>query len=210
MIPNAHRLATKIQPALLALALAGALAPSAYGQATPETVDPAACTVEPRPLADFRLLPEAAPATPTLGSSPVATARATPGEPVTDPEVIAGVTATVRLHLACLNAWDIPRAAALYTDEAFLRSALGPGADASDAALESLLAPREIPREEWARLVAIEEIRRLPDGRITAEVVGTTLGSPEELRQQVTFVEVDGRYLIDAITELSALGTPTP
>jgi hypothetical protein len=204
------RFLTNIGTALLALGLSGGPVLPVAAQATPEATDPAACTIAPRPLADFRLLPAEPPATPATNSRLDATAARDAGEPAADPDVIEAVTATVRLQLACLNAGDLPRAAALFTDEAFLRSGLGPGADASDEVLESLLAPRPIPSDQHARLVAIEEVRQLPDGRVTAEVVGIPPGTDTEIRQRITFVEADGAYLIVAVAPVPAPGTPTP
>lgn len=169
-----------------------------------ELIDPSECRVEPRSIDEFRELPDSAVATPERD------VLVEEGRPVDDPEVIEGVTATVREQTACLNAWDIPRAAAFYTDEAFVRSFLGPGRDITDEELENLLQPREIPADQLARLISVDNVQILPDGRITAEVRGTPPGNDHELTQQVVFVESDGTYLIDGIAELPNQGTPTP
>lgn len=169
----------------------------------------------PRPLSDFRLLTEELTPTPSdQAATPIAASPAVTGQPVTDRHIIAAVTTTVRRQVACLNAGDFARVTALYSDEAFLRSFSGPGADASDEVLESLLAPSPVPPDQRLHLPSIENIRLLPDGRVTAEIVSTTASITSELRQRAAFVPSDGGYLIDRVTTVSrsdaTAATPTP
>lgn len=179
---------------------------AAFQDATPSassvTIDPAECRVAPRPLADFESVigtPGAVSA--ILMGTPVATGEIPSGGTPADPAVVDAVTATAREFLACANAGDMRRAAALLTDDAF-RQFYG-GIDQRDVA-ELAGIPTPLPMELRASSVAVEDVRVLEDGRVTAvtEINGG--------RNVLIFVATGDRYLLDASAELPAAGTPTP
>jgi hypothetical protein len=184
--------------------------PSALAQATPLPVDPAECTVEPRPLDDFIAVGVA---TPGVLEAPILDLSvATPAPPPADagvpaePSVIEAVTTTVNELVACLNAGDSARLFALYTDEAFAL-ALGGGRPTDRAAREwanEFTTPRPLPAELRQPLPIVTDVRVLPDGRAVASIraaTGTSLA---------VFEESGGRYLFDWSYELAAPATPTP
>ncbi len=179
---------------------------AAFQDATPSassvTIDPAECRVEPRPLAGFESVigtPGAVSA--ILMGTPIATGEIPSGGTPADPAVVDAVTATAREFLACANAGDMRRAAALLTDDAF-RQFYG-GIDQRDVA-ELAGIPTPLPMELRASSVAVEDVRVLEDGRVTAvtEINGG--------RNVLIFVATGDRYLLDASAELPAAGTPTP
>jgi hypothetical protein len=175
----------------LALGLA-VLAPPATAQETtpatglPVTPDPAECVVAPRRIEDFAAL---------VGTSVPAPqeAFARPrGEPA-DPETAAAITATVRELVACFNAGDWLRAAALYTNAGF-------GEDFAGTTREELLVLEASPSpiEEMGRvaLIAVRDIERLPDERAGAVVVVGAEGTPD-IYAFLYFAPDGERWLID-------------
>jgi steroid delta-isomerase-like uncharacterized protein len=127
------------------------------------------------------------------------------GQPA-DAETVAGVTATVRELLACFNAGDIGRAAALHT-EAFLRRQLA--AIPPEAFLAIMTAPPSPPREQ-AVLHGVRDVRVLPDGRAGAfaDIYDPVVGGDATF--YFTFAKVGDRWLSDeeVILPFGATGTP--
>jgi hypothetical protein len=188
--------------------------PAAYAQdssaaASPVVADPAECLIEPRPVEDFIALTEATPG--VLQSEMQGIAVATPIMPSggipADPAIVAAVTETVKESTACLNAGDIPRYTALYTDAAFVL-AYGGGSitdpEVFEQQLDSLATPRPLPPTERIEIPAVSDVRVLPDGRVTA-----ILSSKGESDLSV-FSESGGRYLFDWSYILPGAATPTP
>lgn len=156
-------------------------------------IDPAECTVEPRPADDFLRLPEELPdpAIDLMLGTPVA-ARTPPsgGVPVSQ-EIVDAVTETARQFVACRNAFDGRRSGALATDDYFFRAFSGPGPDTDAETLASLLGPHPLPPKLWSSLLAVDGVKIFPDGRATAILI-TDSGS-----SLIVFEESDGRFLVD-------------
>ena len=120
------------------------------------------------------------------------------GRPVTT-EIAASLTETMQRYLACANGADALGLMSLVSDE-FLRHSFGAG-HLTEADLRAYAAGAQpVPISQRRRLVAIREARQLSDGRVaalvdTAPVQSTSLATVTT--DLVTFIEVDGRYLID-------------
>lgn len=104
--------------------------------------------------------------------------------------------------LPCINAGDILRMMALWSDD-YLRQQLG--GVAFDASMISAMAtPQPPPGSGQITLLAVEDVRMLPDGRVTAQV--HTQGEIDV----ILFRNVAGEYRIDGNIELSRDGMPAP
>ena len=193
--------------------------------AEPGPVPPEECGVEPRPAEEvFALLGlaegAAGEATPSAARTPVPA----PPWPAASAETAAAVTATIRQWLACINADDNFRIAALMTDGAIVR--FFGGALAEDEAVEGAranLAGTPAPRAEEAhvRLEAVSDVSLLADGRVAALALINEPVLPPRGRETLllTFVQAGDRWLIDDIVQFSvvpleagtpAAGTPAP
>lgn len=120
------------------------------------------------------------------------------GNPVAD-DVVAGLTETVQRYLACANGADVIGLMSLVSDE-FLRQSFGAGILTEADLRAYAAAARPVPLAQRRRLVAIREGRRLRDGRVAVLVDTAPLPSTRPAAVDtdlVTFVEADGRYLID-------------
>ena len=178
----------------VALGLA-VLAPAAAAQeATPAglpvTPDPAECMVAPRPLEDFAAL---------IGTpvpAPLENFERPRGEPA-DPETTAAVTATVRELVACFNAGDWPRAAALYTDAGFAE-------DFARTTVEDLdvlaATPQAIPEMGRVALITVRDIETLPDDRVGAVVMVGAEGTDDTV-YFLYFAQENGRWLVDSFVD---------
>ena len=175
-----------------------------------EMISAAECTVEPLTdeyLAGLAATPEAAAETPEVAGSPAADASPgafTPpsGEPASEEET-AGVTDTVRQVVACLNAADYRRVYALYS-EAYLTRNFSVTAPAEAQATPN-------PENEAATaigLIAVEDVIRLEDGRVGAQVTLATAGGERQTMQYSVFVLENDRYLIDEETVIDSAATP--
>jgi hypothetical protein len=176
------------------------------------------CQVEPRPAEDvFALLglaEGAAEATPAADRTPV------PAPPwvAADPLAVDAATATIRDWLACINADDNFRIAALMTDPAIVR--FFGGGLAADEAMEGArenLAGTPVPRreEEHVRLVAVSDVSQLDDGRVAALALINEPVLPPQGQETLLliFVWAEDRLFIDDIVQFSVVplaeGTPT-
>src|SRR5215207_6977790 len=202
--------------------LATPAAGNAAGQG--QEVLPEMCQVAPRPVEEvFALLGMAEgedAATPVVARTPV------PAPPwvAADEETVAAATATTQEWLACINADDNFRIAALMTDGALVR--FFGGGLAADEAIEGAranLAGTPVPRteEEHVRLMAVSDVSRLDDGRVAALVLINEPVLPPSGQETllVIFEQADDRLLIDDIVQFSvvpltegtpASGTPQP
>lgn len=176
---------------------------SAQDAATPfagrETLDPALCVVAPRPpdvlTPASTATVSASPATPIAASEPSGQAMSeqTQGE----------ITAAIRALYACLNGGDPLRTLALFTDPAaaqFLAS--HPDLAPSDLAAS----PTATAVENRIALVAVADLRLLPDGRVFALVTQDDPNRPPDGPEPVflTFAKQGDRWLVDSFQVLAA------
>lgn len=211
-------------PLFLSVVLLGAAPSTAMArsgghlQATPtgEPVDPALCQQEPRPVSFFAQYLATPGASPVASPSPRLTLPAPErssvpdGEPA-DAATIAAVTDTAREVLACLNARDQRRAAALFTDGYFDRLFARSGRLPADALAGFAVEPIAAPEPAWTRFVDIRDVRVLPDERVAAVIVTDDPVSPPLGPQAalLVFAEAGDRWLVDEpIVTLPPLGTP--
>ena len=211
---------------LVLLIAGGARRPAAQGgtpviaspgaSPVPGPVPPQECTVAPRSLESLAGLS----GTPAgFGGTPAAGVAGTPAvatgglpDPATGQPAgaatIGAVTAVLRQDLACTNAGENLRVFAVRTDR-FIAELLGAGtAPALSGEIYAILAtPLPYPPAQQVTLVAVEGVRVLPDGRVTA-VVRTA--APEPRRSGVLFVPAGGSYLIDRVDRLPDLPPGTP
>lgn len=159
------------------------------------------CTVEGRPPGDFM----AAMATPggvtaLLLGTPVAT-PAPPRDTIpADDDVVAALTATMEELAACINAGDLPRAAALFTDYYFFWFFGG----ISQSNFNQLATPVPLAPDQQIESVSVEDVAMLADGRVSA------VTQVNEARALTVFARVGDRYLIDFNYDLREAATPQP
>ena len=200
---------------------------SVAAQATPDAgqdrrVPAEDCQVEPRSGDElFALLglAEGAEAAAPVERTPV------PAPPWVgaDKETAEAAEATAREWLACINADDNLRLAALMSDAALTR--FFAGVQATDAIEEAraALAGTPEPRAEEARaqIVTVSDVSRLDDGRIAALVVIKEPAARPSGQESLLliFTPADDRMLIDDIIQFSIAprlagtpdaGTPQP
>lgn len=192
------------------------------GAEEPRVVQPEECQTEPRSAEELYAVLglEGAPAgeaTPGPGGTRF---PAPPWEPA-DAETADAISASVRELIACLNAGDLRRTAALLTDRGAQRLM---GVGAPDAAgverRRSALAATPTPLEEerHTRLVAVTDIGVLGDGRAAAFIVVNDPTTPPRGPQSILliFVQQDDRWLIDDFVGFTIVrpeapdGSPTP
>jgi hypothetical protein len=193
--------------------------PAAGKDRLPRGVLAEECLVEPRSSDEvFTLLGLAEEA---AGQAAPAPRTPVPAPPWTraDEETATATEATIREWLACINADDNLRIAALMSDAAltrFFASTLG-SAEAIEGARANL-AGTPVPRaeEDLAQLVSVSDVSVLDDGRIAALAVirepALRPGGQEALLLILT--PVGDRLLIDDVVQFSVTpapaGTPQP
>ena len=169
----------------------GAPAPTDDPPPLADLPPPEECRTVPRNLPDLKTIAgHDAPATPPTAAE---------GKPA-DEETERAVTTVIRERIACVNAGDYGRLAALFSDE-FLSAAF----DDTPPAFEDVVAfsrrqPAPLPPATRRGLPTIEDVRVVPDGRVAATVRPAT-ADPREARRgpvQMTFVLVSQSWLIDA------------
>jgi hypothetical protein len=173
---------------------------------------PEECTVTPRTLEEFETLAQQpAPQEPPDASE-------TGGKPV-DPATRDAITATARELVACSNAGDILRRLALYSD-ARLRFAYP---DGPTRALEMIAkSPLPLSEAERVALVSVEDVRQLPDGRVSARVTvdnpashshdpQTAATASQQEVARLIFIQEAGSWRVDETRreELTTNATPT-
>ena len=186
---------------LMLLAVGIATARDAGGQQSPVEPEPTLCQVEPRPAAASA----GAAATPADATPP-----ASP-EPVVDPAVwdrLAGrpaepeeelaLVATVTELLACANAGDPHRAAALVADEFWRRRS------PATAAIALTAVPAERPAEEWLGIIWIEDVRVLEDGSAAVFLlINDPTHEPSEITLGMRLVWTGDRWLMADLVRLA-------
>ena len=175
--------------------------------------DPAERVVTPREVDEVLAL-VGADGTPAVEVPPLGRLPVPLGEPAGG-GVEEGVAATAREVLACINAGDELRAAALFTDPGVRRFA--GGAAELDALRAVLEAPAEpLPEEARLRLIAVTDVSLLPDRRAVAFVA---INDPRTLppgpqTSLIVFDRRGERWLIEEIIGFSQVaprdtaGTP--
>jgi hypothetical protein len=173
----------------------GITTPVTFGQATPtpDAPPPELCRAAPRSFGEMtpRSPPETTP-------EPTSTIGPEPGRTPADPETVAGITATVREFVACLNAGEWLRALGLYTDSG-LFSFLVRQYAISREDYEALATPVPAPPDDQFRIREILGVRELPFDRVFAVVVLDFPEDPSPNWLSFTFVKQNGRWLIDGI-----------
>jgi hypothetical protein len=184
--------------------------------------DPSECTVEPRPMSFF----EQYIGTPTAAQEAAMAAmmEATPdpgfrmpeGEPA-DEATVDAVLETVWQLGACINAGDfLGRYAALFTEDYFQREFERSGPIPEEELASMAASPVPLPPEFQVALLAVVDVRTLPDGRVAGlfDVQDPFAQPSGPSRFYWEFVEEDGRWLIDeqvmlGPVEPAQVGTPT-
>ena len=180
--------------------------------------DPSECTVEPRPFAFFEQFlgtPLAEPA--EEPATPAADFQMPEGSPA-DAATVAAVTETVHHLLACLNAGDVfLRFGAFFTDDYFRREFERYGPIPEDELAFLMATPQPLAAEFRAALLAVVEVRELPDDRVAGlfDVRDPFAAGTGPSRFYWVFAEQDGRWLIDEQVMLGPIepdqvGTPMP
>ena len=184
--------------------------------------DPSECTVEPRPAGFFEQFigtPTAAQQEAMAGmeaATPDPAFQMPEGEPA-DEATVEGVLETVWQLGACINAGDFyGRYAALFTEEYFQREIERFGPIPEEALASIAASPVALPADFQVALLAIVDIRMLPDGRVAGlfDVQDPFAEPPGPSRFYWEFVQEDGRWLIDEQIMLGPIqpeqiGTPT-
>ncbi len=175
------------------------------GSDSTRNVDASECVIEPRAYDDIATIldlngagipqPPATTITPPLGT-------------VVDAETDAAVKDIARQVLACFNAGDIPRAAALMTDNGVMRSYWGLTIDEENRELARtrLAAPAEPRAEEvYIRLITITDGSTLPDGRVAAFVILNEPLLPPNGPETLLFIfaNQDGTWKVDDYIDFS-------
>jgi hypothetical protein len=168
---------------------------------------PADCQVAPRPVEDLIPILTTSNAETTTEVASAKEETIPLGYPAGRHQAIE-VTATLTEIIACLNAGDVLRALALFTDDGLHRF-LGPWA-AEGAWTEAdvrQFATTAVPlaEDEQQTLLGVANVARLNDGRLTAFAIIAdpfeTSGQPQALF--LYFSYQDGRWRIDDFSELS-------
>lgn len=168
-------------------------------------VNASECVVEPRTFDEIAAIldlngagipqPPATTITPPLGT-------------VVDADTDAAVKDIARQVLACFNAGDIPRAAALMTDNGVKRSYWGLTIDEENRELARtrLAQPAEARAEEvYIRLITITDASELPDGRVAAFVILNEPLLPPNGPETLLFIfaNQDGTWKVDDYIDFS-------
>jgi hypothetical protein len=187
---------------LLGLVLSAPAAAARYRQeGTPTTPRPADCRGNPRTLNEIATLAAAVPELTPISAAP-------PRDPA-DPLTAAAIADTVRLAIACVNANDPLRAFALFSDR-YLAARFGPDHPDDLGSLQAAVSRQLRPAAaaDRLRLVAIDEVQVLADGRIVALVI--TENSTGRYEDQLTFVRQGSIWLIDDWSSLVDPAAATP
>lgn len=178
---------------------------------------PESCRIEPRPadeVASLLGLNGGAPGTPPTGSAERAGSIPVPLGRSASQEVTQALNATAHELLACINAGDVLRQTALFTD-----AAVGPvfGPIPTDpAGIERALADLQAPptpraEQDRQRFISLSDASTLDDGRAAAFLVFnepvTRPGGPEAFL--LFFVQEGDRWLIDGLFDFSVTPDPT-
>lgn len=187
--------------------LVGALLTS-WNPVASQTASPAAsphdvaCDVAPRTDTDLTHLAQSA-ATPA-GDAGEGTPDGTLLEDgvVADDQTRAAIESALALVDVCAESGDVARLLSLYTDGFIVREVLAAEPVPIVPGTPDTSSSTGTPETAGTGMI-VHEVRILSDGRVAAQV------QRDGRNEVVVFVEVDGRWLVDAIaTETGAGGTP--
>ncbi|MDQ3694570.1 MAG: hypothetical protein M3464_13235 [Chloroflexota bacterium] len=169
------------------------------------------CAVQPRRRRDLIDLAMASPgsARSLASGTEVAGPELPPAGVPADPEIVASVTATAREMVACYNAGDLRRLFALYSEEYLYRvwgGFAGPNPSRAELAQTLDFISRPAPQPEASRLafIAVEDVRELPDGDVSA-IVHLSSGSTRSV-----FAYSDGWYQLVWAHPVPGIEPPAP
>ncbi len=175
----------------------------------PRVVSPEECVAEPRAADQIAVLLGLAgegivpPALPTI-TAPL-------GQNL-DSEQAVPVQEAAREILACFNAGDIARAAALMTDNGVIRTywQLTETPELRSTAQERIGTVTPRPEPAQIRLVTVTDISLLPDGRAIAFVVINDPAAPQPGPETLLFYfkDQDGTWLLDDWVDFSIAAVP--
>lgn len=198
---------------MAALLLTGAVAAqdedSSDSLLGPRLITPEECQVGPLPVDEV-----AATLSSTEAINPV-TFQVPLGEPA-DTQTTDAVVDEVRSVIACLNAGDYLRGAALATDNGARVLFSGLAANGPEALNERLAAePTARPEQAYVRLITITDVSVLEDGNVAAFVVINEPTRPPRGQETLlfTFSQDNDQLLLDnligfTVVPPEALGTP--
>lgn len=173
------------------------------------------CTVEPRPVPEIVGLffdPAGTPVATPSPAAPIPSEDALPaGEPV-DEETAAAIDATLRQWIVCLGEGQTARGYALMTEEfaaEFGPNLANPAEDTAAEVAALLEAQLAVPPSAGATdglpgLVGPRNAEILEDGRAAG------IWEDEQGLAHVVFEQQDGRWLIDALSEIEGGSVATP
>jgi hypothetical protein len=164
---------------------------------TPDVPPPELCRATPRTFDELNAVLATPVAIPAADPTPIPEGRPT------DPETIAGISATLRELVACFNADDVLRAYGLYTDR-YLRRIFSTQDPLTQAAYDAFAPPHPVDPDERSAILAIADERLFDDGSAGAYVTIRYAVIPVPKTFFFTFVRVGDRWLIDgALGEIS-------
>jgi hypothetical protein len=174
-----------------------AVAQETTGTPTVELVSPQLCNVAPRTIESLNAIVEALPSDGTDVRVPV---RFGPGEgDPADELTVQDVTKVAVEMAACLNAGDVLRLYALFSDDGLIPALVPDDLFQAEAAT-----PATLPEDDQFAMPTVWDVRVQEDGRVTAL---TELDGEVAL---ITFVWNGDRYLIDLFDDQIASDATPP
>lgn len=168
-----------------------------------ETPDPALCVAAPLTGTPVAATAETTPAASPSAGTPAAVTE--PSGQAADAATATAVTAVIREFYACLNANAPDRAIALFT-QAGASSLLVQRPDLSPSAAAAAGTPTPLATQNWIALVAITDVRVLPDGQVFAMVTQDDPNRPPDGPEPVFVIlaKQGSAWLIDEIQYLAS------
>jgi hypothetical protein len=161
--------------------------------------DAAACSIEPRAFEDIA----------NLASTPTASLTPIPDEGTSaDADVVAAVTETIRLAVACANANDQLRSFALFTDR-YLAERFDSAHSDDLGSLFAAISREPVPAEEAdvLSLVEVRDVTTPAEGLVEATVV--TENRSARYVDRLVLQLVGEHWLIDQWSPVENQATPT-
>jgi hypothetical protein len=192
-----YRIALSFTALMMLTGSGSAVAQEAAGTPTVELVSPKLCTVAPRTIESLNAIVEALPSDGTDVRVPV---RFGPGEGDPADDLTAQDVTKVAVEMAaCLNAGDVLRLYALFSDDGLIPALVPDDLFQAEAATPTALA-----EDDQFAMPVVWDVRVQEDGRVTALV---DLDGEVAL---ITFVWDGERYLIDLFDDQIASDATPP